>query len=93
MTDQQIAESNTILRCVVGSTLHGLAVSDGLEDRDEMGIFIEPPECVLGLRRFEHWVYRTSRKACAQRRGIWTWCCTACANGCGWRCAAARRFC
>lgn len=59
MNNQQIAEDNTILRCVVGSTVHGLAVTDGLEDRDEMGVCIEPPECVIGLRRFDHWVYRT----------------------------------
>jgi predicted nucleotidyltransferase len=37
-----------ILRTVVGSGLHGIAI-DGQDDRDEMGIFIEPPEVVLGL--------------------------------------------
>lgn len=56
---QHLAEANTILRCVVGSTLHGLAVTDGLEDRDEMGVCIEPPDCVIGLQRFEQWVHRT----------------------------------
>jgi RNA repair pathway DNA polymerase beta family len=47
-----------MLRGVVGSTVHGLA-NAGTDDRDEMGVCIEPPEYVLGLRPFEHWVFRT----------------------------------
>jgi predicted nucleotidyltransferase len=43
---------------VVGSTVHGLA-NPGTDDRDEMGVCIEPPEYVVGLRAFEHWVHRT----------------------------------
>lgn len=53
----QIARDGEILRGVVGSTAHGTAV-DGQDDRDEMGIFIEPPEKVCGLRALEHWIYR-----------------------------------
>jgi predicted nucleotidyltransferase len=53
-----IAEDGCILRAVVGSTVHGLA-NPGTDDRDEMGVCIEPPEYVLGLRPFEHWVFRT----------------------------------
>ena len=53
-----IAEPNTILRCTVGSTVHGVAVAS-MDDRDEMGICLEPPEYVIGLRGFEQWVYRT----------------------------------
>lgn len=53
-----IAEAGTILRCQVGSGVHGTAI-DGLDDRDEMGICIEPPEYVIGLRRFEQYIYRT----------------------------------
>lgn len=58
MSSRVIAEQNTILRVVVGSTLHGLSL-DGKDDRDEMGVCIEPAEYVIGLRRFEQWVYRT----------------------------------
>lgn len=36
-----LAEPNTILRCVVGSTVHGLSVKEH-DDRDEMGICVEP---------------------------------------------------
>jgi uncharacterized protein len=53
-----IAEGGCILRCVVGSTVHGLS-NPGTDDRDEMGVCVEPPEYVVGLRPFEHWASRT----------------------------------
>lgn len=51
------ALANEILRGVVGSTAHGTAV-DGQDDRDEMGVFVEPPENVCGLAPCDHYVYR-----------------------------------
>lgn len=54
---QSIAEPNTIVRAVVGSTVHGLEI-EGTDDRDEMGVCLEPPEYVIGLNHFEQWVYR-----------------------------------
>jgi predicted nucleotidyltransferase len=39
-----------ILRTVVGSGVHGIAI-EGTDDHDEMGVFIEQPERVLGLDR------------------------------------------
>ena len=53
-----IAEPNTVLLGLVGSTVHGVTV-DAADDRDEMGICIEPPEYVAGLRPFSQWVFRT----------------------------------
>jgi hypothetical protein len=62
-----LVEEGTILRGTVGSTVHGLH-HGGQDDRDEMAIFLEPPEFVIGLRvaksgrtwgRFEHYVERT----------------------------------
>jgi uncharacterized protein len=53
-----IAEAGTILRCQVGSGVHGTAIA-GQDDRDEMGICIEPPEYVIGLKRFEQYIYRS----------------------------------
>jgi uncharacterized protein len=53
-----IAEPNLVLLGLVGSSVHGVTVDDA-DDRDEMGICIEPPEYVAGLRRFAQWVYRT----------------------------------
>ena len=58
MTDQEIAVKNEIIRVVVGSTVHGLAI-EGTDDRDEMGVCIPPPEYVIGLKKFEQWTYRT----------------------------------
>lgn len=57
--NRKIAESGTILRCEVGSGAHGTAVS-GTDDRDEMGIAIEPPEYVIGLRHFEQFEHHTA---------------------------------
>lgn len=60
-----IADRSTILRTEVGSGVHGLSI-DGTGDRDEMGICLEPPEFVVGLRKFEQYEYRTA----AERTGI-----------------------
>lgn len=53
-----IADEGLILRTTVGSVVHGLS-NPGTDDRDEMGVCIEPPEYLVGFRRFEHFVYRT----------------------------------
>ncbi|HTQ18585.1 DNA polymerase beta superfamily protein [Mycobacterium sp.] len=55
---RQIAETNTVLRTQVGSGLHGVTI-EGTDDRDEMGVCIEPPDCVIGLSQFEQYQYRT----------------------------------
>lgn len=47
---RSIAEQGTILRVQVGSGVHGTSVS-GQDDRDEMGICLEPPEFVTGVAR------------------------------------------
>lgn len=55
---QRIAEQYTILRTQVGSGVHGVTIV-GTDDRDEMGICVEPQEYVLGLKRFEQYEFRT----------------------------------
>lgn len=45
-----IAERGLILRVQVGSGVHGTSVT-GQDDRDEMGICLEPPEYVTGIAR------------------------------------------
>lgn len=55
----------TFLRGVVGSTAHGLHVDDGTDDRDEMGVCIEPLANMLGASEFEQFIYRTA----AEREG------------------------
>jgi uncharacterized protein len=64
--NRETAERCTILRGLVGSTVHGLNVNDGIEDRDEMGICVEPLEDAMSLwDRFEQFIYRTA----AEREG------------------------
>ena len=38
--------------------MRGLS-NPGTDERDEMGVCIEPPEYVIGLRGFDHYVSRT----------------------------------
>jgi hypothetical protein len=45
---RDLAERGTILRVQVGSGVHGTAVA-GQDDRDEMGICLEPPQYVTGV--------------------------------------------
>jgi len=57
--DRRIALDNEILRTVVGSGVHGMAIP-GTDDHDEMGVYIERPEQVMGLMpTAEHYVSRT----------------------------------
>lgn len=61
-------EHRTILRCEVGSTVHGLGVA-GTDDRDELGICIEPPDYVIGLRHFEQHVHRSQPQGVRSQPG------------------------
>lgn len=63
---RETAERCTIVRGLVGSTVHGLNVNDGIEDRDEMGVCVEPFEEAMALwDPFEQFIYRTA----AEREG------------------------
>lgn len=59
-----IAARHTILRTQVGSGVHGTAI-EGSDDRDEMGLCVEPAAYVVGLRRFDQYIYRSA----AERTG------------------------
>jgi uncharacterized protein len=64
--NRDTAERSTILRGLVGSTVHGLNVNDGIEDRDEMGVCIEPLAEAMALwAPFEQFIYRSA----AEREG------------------------
>lgn len=56
---RRIASDGLILRVEVGSTAHGIAVA-GTDDRDEMGLCIEPPAFVTGLQQFEQFQRHTA---------------------------------
>jgi hypothetical protein len=47
---RSIAEQGMILRVQVGSGVHGTSIT-GQDDRDEMGLCLEPPQFVTGLAR------------------------------------------
>jgi predicted nucleotidyltransferase len=57
--DRDVALRGEILRTVVGSGVHGIAIA-GTDDHDEMGVYIEPPGNVVGvLGSAQHYVFRT----------------------------------
>ncbi|MFT3900245.1 MAG: nucleotidyltransferase domain-containing protein [Gordonia sp. (in: high G+C Gram-positive bacteria)] len=57
--DPDVALPNEILRSVVGSGVHGIAIA-GTDDHDEMGVYVEPPEYRLGVRdRRDDYIWRT----------------------------------
>jgi len=64
-----MVEAQSILQGIVGSTLHGLAVNDGHEDTDVMGVYVERPERILGLHSMEHFDYRTAAKGVRSMAG------------------------
>jgi predicted nucleotidyltransferase len=50
---------SVIMTFIGGSQLHG-AKLEGTDDTDWYGIFIEPPEKIIGIDSYEHFVYSTS---------------------------------
>jgi hypothetical protein len=68
MTGGEIAGNHTVLLVTVGSGVHGVAL-DGTDDHDEMGVCVEPPDHVIGLRAFEQYVFRTQPEGA--RSGAW----------------------
>ena len=62
-----VAAQCPILEVEVGSRAHGIAI-EGTDDSDRMGVCVEPPEFVIGLRKFEQHVTRTPPRAGALAR-------------------------
>jgi len=58
-----------ILEIVVGSTLHGTAVQDGLEDLDMMAIVVERPRQFIGFSSVDTWVHRTKPEGVRSEAG------------------------
>lgn len=59
-TAEEIASRGLIFQAEVGSRVHGTSV--GSDDRDEMGICIEPPDHVMGLYHFDQYTFRTAQE-------------------------------
>jgi hypothetical protein len=69
---RRIAERGTVLRAQVGSGVHGTSVA-GQDDRDEMGLCLEPPQFVTGLARVPSGLSRTATVEFEQfhRHTVW----------------------
>ena len=102
MDSSEIVERGTILRATVGSTMHGLQ-HGGQDDRDEMAVYVEPPEYLLGLARargirgglygFDTTSSERSLKVRGRDRATSTSLPTACANTSGLPSRVIRRSC
>lgn len=63
------APKQTILECVVGSTLHGTSVNDGLEDLDLMAVVVEGLPTFAGFSACDTWVSRTKPEGVRSEAG------------------------
>lgn len=62
-----------ILEVVVGSTLHGTSVQDGLEDLDLMAVVLEDQEQFMGFRTENTWAARTKPVGVRSEAGDVDW--------------------
>lgn len=63
------APEREILRCTVGSEVHGIGIP-GTDDHDKMGIYVETPEQVMGIGfAKQHYVARTVPEGHRSRHG------------------------
>lgn len=62
-----------ILEAVVGSTLHGTSVDDGLEDLDLMAVVLEHPAQLLGFQPKDTWTARTKPQGVRSEAGDTDW--------------------
>jgi hypothetical protein len=63
----------TILEAVVGSTVHGTAVNDGLEDLDLMAVVLEQHVDACGFSTHDVWVERTKPMGVRSEAGDTDW--------------------
>jgi hypothetical protein len=61
--------TKTILETIVGSTLHGTNVEDGLEDLDLMAIVLEDKLDFIGFNQKDTWVSRTKPEGVRSEAG------------------------
>jgi hypothetical protein len=63
----------TILEAVVGSTVHGTSVKDGLEDLDLMAVMLEDQKTFAGFNATDTWVSRTKPMGVRSEAGDVDW--------------------
>lgn len=62
-----------ILEAVVGSTVHGTNVNDGLEDLDLMAVLLEDPKTLCGFNTADTWTERTKPEGVRSEAGDVDW--------------------
>jgi hypothetical protein len=62
-----------ILESVVGSTLHGTSIADGLEDLDLMAIVVEKTDQMIGFGVKDTWTFRTKPDGVRSEAGDVDW--------------------
>lgn len=62
-----------ILEAIVGSTVHGTSVSDGLEDLDLMAVVIEDQASFCGFKPKNVWTHRTKPEGVRSEAGDIDW--------------------
>ena len=67
--DNAIGLPSPILEVLVGSTLYGTSVDDGLEDLDLMAIVVERPREFVGFSPTDTWVHRTKPQGVRSEAG------------------------
>lgn len=65
----------TILEAIVGSTVHGTAVNDGLEDLDLMAVVLEDQATFCGFNAGDTWTTRTKPMGVRSEAGDVDWVC------------------
>jgi predicted nucleotidyltransferase len=65
--------NKTILEAVVGSTVHGTNVQDGLEDLDLMAVILEDRKNFIGFGAQDTWVKRTKPEGVRSEAGDTDW--------------------
>jgi len=63
----------TILEVVVGSTVHGTAVEDGLEDLDLMAVLLEDQKTLAGFNSTDTWTSRSKPMGVRSEAGDVDW--------------------
>lgn len=64
---------SVILEAVVGSTVHGTSVSDGLEDLDLMAVVVENSPRFIGFNSVDTWTARTKPMGVRSEAGDTDW--------------------
>jgi uncharacterized protein len=67
--NSEVALNNEILRVLVGSSITGITAPNSEQDYDYNSVFIEPIDYVVGLKRIEHFTWRSKPEGIRSEAG------------------------